>query len=288
MAILIDENTRLVVQGITGTSGLLQTKVMIDYGTKVVAGVTPGKGGRTVEGVPVYDFVGDAVREHGANALISFVPPSFAWDAAREAADAGVKLLVLTMEGIPLHDATKILAYAKERGTRVVGPGTAGIISPGKSKVGAHPARMFAPGDVGVVSKSGALSYETGKTLTDAGIGQTTVVALGGGPVWGTTQRDVIAMFNDDPETRVILLLGEIGGSMEDDAAEYIRRHVRKPVVALIVGRSAPKGRSLGHAGAIVTGSKGTAEAKMRHLAEVGVTVVRTPAEVVETIGKMR
>ena len=288
MAILIDENTRLVVQGITGTSGLLQTKVMIDYGTKVVAGVTPGKGGRTVEGVPVYDFVGDAVRERGANALISFVPPAFAWDAAREAADAGVALLVLTMEGIPLHDATKILAYAKERGTRVVGPGTAGIISPGKSKVGAHPARMFAPGCVGVVSKSGALSYETGKTLTDAGIGQTTVVALGGGPVWGTTQRDVIAMFNDDPETRVILLLGEIGGSMEDDAAEYIRRHVRKPVVALIVGRSAPKGRSLGHAGAIVTGSKGTAEAKMRHLAEAGAIVVRTPAEVVETIGKMR
>ncbi|MDD2452741.1 MAG: succinate--CoA ligase subunit alpha [Synergistales bacterium] len=287
MAVLVDRNTRVIVQGITGKSGILQTKSLIDYGTAVVAGVTPGKAGTAVEGVPVFNSVADAMKETDPNAAISFVPPMFAKDAAMEAMEAGIKLLVLTMEGIPKHDVLDILSYASGRGVCVLGPGTAGVISPGKCKLGAHPARMFREGRVGVVSKSGALSYEVGKTLTDAGIGQSTVVALGGGPIWGTTQRDVVELFNADPETEIIVLLGEIGGSTEIAAAEYIAESVRKPVVSLIVGRSAPEGKSLGHAGAIIRGNKGTAASKMEALEKAGALLATTPAQVVELIRKL-
>ena len=287
MAILADRNTKVIVQGITGRSGVLQTRSLIEYGTVVTAGVTPGKAGMVIEGVPVFNSVAEAMKEVDANAAISFVPPLFAKDAAMEAMEAGIKLIVLTMEGIPDHDVLDILAYASGRGVRVLGPGTAGIISPGKCKLGAHPARMYMEGKVGVVSKSGALSYEVGKTLTDAAIGQSTVVALGGGPIWGTTQLDVISLFNEDPETEIIVLLGEIGGGTEVAAAEFIAASVKKPVVALIVGRAAPEGKSLGHAGAIIRGNVGTAESKMKALEEAGAMVATTPAQVVELIRKL-
>lgn len=288
MAILINKETTVLVQGITGRSGALQTKVMLDYGTKVVAGVTPGKGGSSVHGVPVYDFVSEALREHPADVAISFVPAAFARDACLEIIDGGIKFLVLTTEGIPDHDMMQIIAYAKSKGTKILGPGTAGLIAPGKCKVGAHPPRMFKEGNVGVVSKSGALSYEVGKTLTEAGIGQSTVVAIGGGPVWGLTQRDIIELFQKDKETDVIVLLGEIGGSMEEEAAEFIARQVTKPVVAMIVGRSAPPGKSLGHAGAIIQGSKGTAQAKIEALTRAGARIARTPQEIVRLILELR
>lgn len=288
MAILINRDTTVLVQGITGKSGALQTRVMLDYGTKVVAGVTPGKGGQSVEGVPVYDFVCEAVEHHRIDAAISFVPGPFARDSCFEVIDSGIKFLVLTPEAIPDHDVIDVLHYAKSRGARILGPGTAGVISPGKCKLGAHPARMFREGTVGVVSKSGALSYEVGKTLTEAGIGQSTVLAIGGGPVWGMTQRDAVEMFQDDPETDVIVVLGEIGGSMEEEAALLIAERVTKPVVSLIVGRAAPEGRSLGHAGAIIEGSRGTAQSKIEALSRAGARIARTPQEMVQLITEIR
>lgn len=283
MAILIDRNTRILVQGITGQSGALQAKTMLDYGSNVVAGVTPGKGGQSVHGVPVFDTVREAAERMPIDVAISFVPPAFALDSSMEVIGAGIPLLVLTTENIPDHDVQRILAHAKAKETRVLGPGTAGLISPGACKVGAHPARMYSPGRVGVVSKSGALSYEVGKALTGAGIGQSTVVGLGGGPVWGTTTRDVVEMFNDDPDTDVIVLLGEIGGDLEQQAASYIQAHVKKPVVALIVGRNAPKGKSLGHAGAII-GSGGGADEKIAALSAAGVHVASSPSQICAVI----
>lgn len=287
MTVLINKETTVLVQGITGRSGALQTKVMLDYGTRVVAGVTPGKGGSSVHGVPVYDFVADACKEQPVDAAICFVPPPFAKDACFETIDSGIKFLVLTTEGIPDHDMAQIIAYARAKGTKILGPGTAGLIAPGKCKLGAHPPRMFREGSVGLVSKSGALSYEVGKTLTEAGIGQSTVLAIGGGPVWGLAQREVLGLFQEDEETDVIVLLGEIGGSMEEEAAEFIAEHVTKPVVAMIVGRAAPKGKSLGHAGAIIEGSKGTAQAKIEALAQAGAYIARTPQEIVRLINEL-
>lgn len=279
MSILINKDTRVLVQGITGKSGLLQTTVMQQAGTKIVAGVTPGKGGQVAAGVPVYDFVAEAKAKHDFDAVISFVPPLGARDAGIEAIDAGIDLLVLTTEGIPRQHVAEVVAYAGSRGAYLVGPGCAGLIAPGICKVGSHPTRFFRPGRVGVVSKSGALSYEIGKTLSDAGIGQSTVAAIGGGPVWGFTQRDAVELFQQDPDTDVIVLLGEIGGNLEETAAAYIKKHVTKPVVAMIVGRGAPEGKSLGHAGAIVNGGMGTAETKIRALTDAGATVVANPAE---------
>jgi len=288
MAVLVDRNTNVLVLGITGRSGRLQTKVMLDYGTKVVAGVTPGKGGQVAEGVPVYDFVGEVLKEHRIDAAISFVPARSAKDSSFEAIDSGIKFLVLTMEEIPDHDVLEILSYAKAKGTTVLGPGAAGIISPGKCKLGAHPPRMFMEGNVGVVSKSGALSYEVGKTLTEAGIGQSTVIALGGGPLWGLTQRDAVRLFQEDPETKIILLLGEIGGTTEEEAAEFIAQNVTKPVVALIVGRAAPEGKSLGHAGAIIQGNRGTAQSKIAALSRAGARIATTPKEAAQIIKEIR
>lgn len=288
MAILIDENTKVLVQGITGRSGALQTKVMKEYGTKIVAGVTPGKGGNTVEGIPVYDFVAEAVTEHAIDAAISFVPPRFTKDACFEIIQAGIKFLVITAEGIPDHDVVDILAYAQANGCTVLGPGTAGVISPGKCKLGAHPPRMYIQGSVGLVSKSGALSYEIGKMLTEAGIGQSTVLAIGGGPIWGLTQKEVVELFEHDPETDIIVLVGEIGGTMEEEAAEFIAEQVTKPVVAMIVGRAAPKGKSLGHAGAIIEGNRGTAQAKIEALGQAGAHIARTPQQIVDLIKHIR
>lgn len=284
MAILIHKDTKVLVQAITGKSGSLQTKVMLEAGTQIVAGVTPGKGGQDIYGIPVYDYVSEAKKEHDFDTVISFVPPAGAKDSCFEAIDAGIRLLVLTTEEIPLQDVVEIIAYAKAHDTILVGPGCAGIIAPGICKVGAHPIRFFMPGEVGVVSKSGALSYEIGKTLTDNHIGQSSVVAIGGGPMWGFTQKDAIALYNKDPDTKVIVLLGEIGGGSEEEAAAYIKTQVTKPVVSLIVGRNAPRGKSLGHAGAIVNGNVGTAETKIEALRDAGVHVVKNPIEMVDTI----
>lgn len=288
MSILINKDTRVLVQAITGRSGRLQAKAMLDYGTNIVAGVTPGKGGTEVEGVPVYEFVADAIKEHTIDAAISFVPPKFAKDSCLEIIDGGIKFLALTTEGIPDHDVIEILAYAKSKGTRILGPGTAGIIAPGKCKLGAHPGRMYMEGNVGLVSKSGALSYEVGKTLTEAGIGQSAVLAISGGPIWGMTQKDIIELFNEDEETEIIVLLGEIGGSMEEEAAEFIAAHVKKPVVSMIVGRAAPEGKSLGHAGAIIQGSKGTAKSKINALSQAGVKIAKSPQEIVQIVKNIR
>lgn len=286
MSILISKDTKVLVQAITGRSGSLQTKVMLEAGTNIVAGVTPGKGGTEVHNIPVYNFVSEAKAKHYFDTVISFVPPAAAKDSSIEAIDTGIKLLVLTTENIPEHDAIEIAAYARNKNTVLVGPGCAGLIAPGICKVGSHPVRFFLKGNVGVVSKSGALSYEIGKTLTDAGIGQSTVVAIGGGPVWGFTQRDAVALFNEDPDTKVIVLLGEIGGGLEESAAEYIKNHAKKPVVALIVGRNAPKGKSLGHAGAIVNGDVGTAATKIDALKRAGAVVVKNPNELIEQVKK--
>lgn len=284
MSILINKETRVLVQGVTGKSGSLQAKAMLDAGTNIVAGVTPGKGGQEVWGIPVYNYVAEAKKAHDFDTVISFVPPKVAKDSCFEAIDAGIRLLVLTTEEIAMHDVVEIIAYAKAHGTTLIGPGCAGVIIPEVCKVGAHPVRFFKKGSVGIVSKSGALSYEIGKTLTDNEIGQSGVVAIGGGPVWGFTQRDAIALYAEDPDTKVIVLLGEIGGGSEEAAAAYIKAHVNKPVVSLIVGRNAPTGKSLGHAGAIVNGNVGTAATKIAALEDAGVHVVKNPVELVEQV----
>jgi len=280
MTILIDRDTKVIVQGITGTVGSFQTKVMLDYGTKVVAGVTPGKGGQSVHGVPVYDLVEDAVDENGGDASLIFVPGPYAADAALEAIDAGVSLAVMTAEGVPLLDVMKVMNLATERKAAVIGPDTAGLISPGRCKVGVHPHRLFMEGNIGVVSKSGALSYETSKMLTDSGYGQSTVIGIGGGPMWGLTQVEALRLFEDDAETEAVVLLGEIGGSMEEEAADFISENMSKPVVSLIVGRHAPEGERMGHAGAIIQGGCGTAAGKIAALEEAGARIAMGPREI--------
>ena len=280
MCILADRDTRVIIQGITGTVGSFQAKVMLDYGTQVVAGVTPGKGGQEIHGVPVYDLVEDAVRDRGGDATLIFVPGPFAADAALEAIEAGVGLAVLTAEGVPLCDVMTVMNRAAEKGAWLIGPDTAGLISPGRCKVGVHPHRLFMEGGIGVVSKSGALSYEVSKALTEAGMGQSTVIGIGGGPMWGFTQVDAIEMFERDDETEGIVLLGEIGGTMEEEAAEYIEEYVSKPVVSLIVGRHAPEGERMGHAGAIIQHGRGFTAGKIEALRNAGVHVVDGPRDV--------
>jgi succinyl-CoA synthetase alpha subunit len=280
MCILVDRETRVIVQGITGTVGSFQSKVMLEYGTNLVAGVTPGKGGEQIHGIPVYDLVEEAVEEHGGEVILSFVPGPYSADAAIESIQAGLKLVIMTAEGVPLYDVMRVMRLGKEKGTMVIGPDTAGVISPGRSKAGVHPNKLFKEGHIGVVSKSGALSYEVSKALTEAGIGQSTVVGIGGGPMWGFTQVDALRLFQDDDETEVIVLLGEIGGTMEEEAAEYIKKKISKPVVSLIVGRHAPKGERMGHAGAIIQHGKGLAEDKLNILRAAGVQVVKGPREI--------
>lgn len=287
MAILVHENTRVLVQGITGQVGSFQTKIMLDYGTKIVAGVTPGKGGTMVDGIPVYDLVEEALSEHGADVALSFVPARFAKDACIEAIDNGIHFVVLTAEGIPDQDILAVLHYAAIKGIKVLGPDTPGLVSPGKCKAGVHPDRVLKEGHVGVVSKSGALSYEVCKLLTEHGIGQSTIVGIGGGPLWGLTQREVLEMFEEDSDTKLVVMLGEVGGTMEHEAAALIEKDMTKPVISLIVGRVAPKGARMGHAGAIIEGEKETAESKISALKKAGSLVAKDPAEVLSFLRKL-
>lgn len=284
MAILINKNTQVLIQGITGNVGSFQAKVMKDYGTRIVAGVTPGKGGTSVHGIPVYDYVEEAVAEHRIDAAFGFVPGVAAKSAALEVLQNGIPFLVITTEGVPSVDMIEIIHFASEKGAHVLGPDTAGLISPGKCKLGVHPNRMFIEGNVGVLSKSGALSYEVCKNLTENGIGQSTVVGIGGGPHWGMNQTTILKMFEEDPETKIVVMLGEVGGSMEIDAAEFIKNHMTKPVVSLIVGRSAPEGAQMGHAGAIVEGKEGTAAYKISELKKAGVHIANRPSEIPQII----
>jgi succinyl-CoA synthetase alpha subunit len=284
MSILVDENTRLLVQGITGREGTFHTQQAIAYGTKVVAGVTPGKGGTSVDGVPVFNTVQEAKEKTGANASVVFVPPAFAADAILEAADAGIPLVVAITEGIPTLDMVRVMRSLTGTKTRLIGPNCPGIISPGRCKIGIMPGHIHQPGPVGVVSRSGTLTYEAVGQLSGLGIGQSTCIGIGGDPIIGTTFVDVLRLFNEDPETHGIVLIGEIGGTAEEEAADFIKEHVRKPVVGFIAGRTAPPGRRMGHAGAIISGGKGTAADKIAALQAAGITVAPSPALIGETM----
>lgn len=281
MSILVDKNTKLVVQGITGDEGSFHTQQMIEYGTKVVAGVTPGKGGTLFNNlVPIYNTVEEAVKEKKANTSAIFVPPAFAADAILEAASAGIKVIVCITEGIPARDMVKVYNVIKEKNVRLIGPNCPGIISPGKAKIGIMPGFIHKQGKIGVVSRSGTLTYEAVKQLTDVGLGQSTCVGIGGDPVIGSTFTDIIKLFNEDKETEGIVMIGEIGGTAEEQAAEFIKKNVKKPVVGFIAGRTAPPGRRMGHAGAIISGGKGTAAEKMEAMKKAGIRVVESPAEI--------
>ncbi len=280
MSILLEKKTRIVVQGITGSEGSFHTEQMIEYGSNVVAGVTPGKGGQKFNSVPIYNTVAEAVIEQKAEASAIFVPPSFAADAILEAANAGIKLIVCITEGIPAKDMIKVYNAIKNKGVRLIGPNCPGVISPGKAKIGIMPGFIHKKGKVGVVSRSGTLTYEAVKQLSDLNIGQSTCVGIGGDPVIGSQFIDIIKLFNDDPNTEGIVMIGEIGGSAEEEAAVYIKKNVKKPVVGFIAGRTAPPGRRMGHAGAIISGGKGTAAEKMAAMKKAGIKVVESPAEI--------
>ena len=285
MSIFIDKDTKLVVQGITGRDGSFHTRQMMEYGTQVVAGVTPGKGGQTFEGpdgteVPIFNGMDEAVAATGANTSVIYVPPAFAADAVMEAADSGVKLVVAITEGVPVQAMARAHAFARDRGVRVIGPNCPGIISPGKSKVGILPGQIVAEGPVGLVSRSGTLTYEAVFQLTNLGLGQTTCVGIGGDPLIGTNFVDCLAAFEADPDTRAIVMIGEIGGTDEQEAAAYVKANVSKPVVGFIAGQTAPPGRRMGHAGAIISGSAGTAEEKVRAFEENGIAVAKRPIDI--------
>ena len=287
MTVLVDRETRVLVQGITGHQGTGNTRQMLAFGAKVVAGTTPGKGGATVEGVPVFDTVEEAVKKTGANASSIFVPAPFAKDALVEAVDAGIRLAVIVTEHIPFHDMLTMYHYAKLRGARIIGPNCPGIASPGNSKVGIIPNVVFRPGRVGVISRSGTLTYEIVNGIKEEGLGQSTCIGLGGDPVVGTSFLDALPLFEADPETDLIVLVGEIGGTAEEDAAEYIRAHVRKPVVAYVAGRSAPPGKRMGHAGAIIARGKGTAENKLHALQSAGAVTATFPYEIPGLVARL-
>ena len=285
MSIFVDQSTRLVVQGITGRDGSFHTRQMMAYGTPVVAGVTPGKGGQKFEGqVPIFNTVAEAVAATGANTSVIYVPAKFAADAVFEAADAGIKLVVCISEGVPVLDMTRVWPFLAEKGVRLIGPNCPGIISPGAAKVGIIPGNICAPGPVGVVSRSGTLTYEVVYQLTRAGIGQTTCVGIGGDPIIGTNFIDCLAAFEKDPATKAVVIIGEIGGTDEQNAAEFVRRKMTKPVVGFIAGQTAPPGRRMGHAGAIISGSSGTAAEKIAAFEKAGIAVMKRPADVVALI----
>ncbi len=287
MAVLAGNHTRLVVQGITGKEGMFHALGCKNYGTKVVAGVTPGKAGQDVEGIPVFNTVRDAVRDTGANATMIFVPPPFAADAILEAYDAGIALIVCITEGIPAQDMVRAYDAVKGGGSTLIGPNCPGVITPGEAKIGIMPGHIHKKGRVGVVSRSGTLTYEAVGQLTALGIGQSTCIGVGGDPVIGTTHKDAIKLFNEDPDTDAIVMIGEIGGSAEEEAAEYVKSSVKKPVVGFIAGQTAPPGRRMGHAGAIIAGGKGTAKEKMSAMEKAGITVCVSPADIGETVLKI-
>ena len=284
MSVLVDKNTRLIVQGITGREGSFHAQQMLDYGTKVVAGVTPGKGGSKHLGVPVFNTVAEAVKATKANVSVIFVPPPFAADAILEAMDASLPLVICITEGVPTLDMVRVAAALKNSRTRLIGPNCPGIISPGKCKIGIMPGSIHKQGHVGVVSRSGTLTYEAVDQLTRLGIGQSTCIGIGGDPIIGTSFLDAIKMFNEDRDTHAIVLIGEIGGNAEEVAAEYIKKHVRKPVVGFIAGQTAPSGRRMGHAGAIISGGQGTAAEKYKAMRAAGIRTVQSPAEIGHTM----
>ncbi|HEY63830.1 MAG TPA: succinate--CoA ligase subunit alpha [Caldilineae bacterium] len=286
MSILVDQETRLLVQGITGREGRFHTRQMIEYGTKVVAGVTPGKGGEWVDGVPVFDTVQDAVEATDANTSIIYVPARFAPDAILEAADAGIQLIVCITEGIPILDMVRVKAYLDQLNVRLIGPNCPGLITPGEAKVGIMPGHIHIPGSIGVVSRSGTLTYEVVYALTERGLGQSTAIGIGGDPIIGTDFVDVLRLFEEDPGTEQVVLIGEIGGTDEERAAKFIAEYMSKPVTAFIAGRTAPPGKRMGHAGAIISGGTGTAEEKIKALEAAGVRVARHPIEIAEIVAE--
>ena len=284
MSVLVGKDTRLVVQGFTGSEGTFHAGQMIEYGTNVVGGVTPGKGGQTHLERPVFNTVADAVNNEGANTSVIFVPPPFAADAIMESAMAGIEVIICITEGIPVQDMIKAKQVCISHGATLIGPNCPGVITPGEAKVGIMPAMIFTPGNVGLISRSGTLTYEAVDQLTKANLGQSTAIGIGGDPVIGTNHTDAVKLFQDDPGTDAIVLIGEIGGSAEEEAAAYIKENVSKPVVAFIAGSTAPPGRRMGHAGAIISGGQGTAEDKKKALSAAGVTVADSPAEIGETL----
>ena len=286
MSILVDEKTRLLVQGITGREGQFHTEQAIEYGTNVVAGVTPGKGGQSVLDVPVFDTVKKAVDKTKANASVIFVPPAFAADAILEAADAGIALIICISEGIPVYDMVEVYDYLQNSDSRLVGPNCPGVISPGKCKIGIMPGHIHKKGNVGIISRSGTLTYEAVSQLTSLGIGQSTCVGVGGDPIIGTRYIDVLKMFQKDRTTKAIVMIGEIGGTAEDEAAYFIKKNISKPVIGFIAGQTAPPGRRMGHAGAIISGGQGTAEEKMKIMKKCGIKVCKSPADIGKTVAK--
>lgn len=284
MSVLIGKNTRLIVQGFTGSEGSFHAEQMIEYGTNVVGGVTPGKGGLTHLNRPVFNTVVETVEKEGANTSVIFVPPAFAADAIAEAAFAGIKVIIAITEGIPVKDMIVAKQIVKSHGATLVGPNCPGVITPGEAKIGIMPGHIFTPGNVGLISRSGTLTYEAVDQLSKVGLGQSTAIGIGGDPVIGTTHLDAVKLFQEDRDTESIVLIGEIGGSAEEEAATYIKKNVTKPVVAFIAGSTAPPGRRMGHAGAIIAGGKGTAQEKKKTLAEAGITVVESPADIGDTL----
>jgi succinyl-CoA synthetase alpha subunit len=284
MSILVDKNTRVLTQGITGATGQLHTRACKEYGTKMVGGVVPGKGGTDFEGIPIFDTVEQARKATGCNATVIYVPPAFAADAMLEAVAAGIELVICITEGVPVLDMVKVKAYMAGSKSRLIGPNCPGIITPGECKIGIMPGYIHKPGDIGVVSRSGTLTYEAVYQLTQLGIGQSSCIGIGGDPIVGTGHIDALKLFNEDPKTRAVIMIGEIGGTAEEEAAEYIKQHFKKPVVAFIAGQTAPKGRRMGHAGAIISGGRGTAADKIAALKAAGITVANSPADLGSTM----